>query len=184
VEYTYPSADVGVSVECQDGPKRETIKGEGKMTVIIPSVRTCPSCGSFDIIVIEGRDSDVIMSECLACGYDALAEVPAPEPVEVRDVSTREIFIEAVRRWGKDAQIGMVHEEIGELLQAINKYKRGKVGLIEIAEEIADVEIMVEQLKGIYDLHDIVKTEKLYKLERIARKLYSIPDTVRVKVGE
>lgn len=152
------------------------------MTVIIPTPRTCPKCGSFDIVVVEGHD-DIIMSECMSCGYDALAEVK-PEYTETRTVSTRQIFTDAVEKWGKDAQIGMVHEEIGELLQAINKVKRGKAGLVDIATEIADVEIMVEQLKGIYNLHDIVETEKNYKLNRIARKLYKIPDEVNIVVGE
>lgn len=48
----------------------------------------------------------------------------------------------AVNVFGKDVQEMMFIEECGELLQAISKKRRGFKS--NIAEEIADVEIMLE----------------------------------------
>lgn len=48
-------------------------------------------------------------------------------------------------------QLDIAIEEMSELIQAICKQKRGKCNLDNILEEIVDVEIMLEQLKMIYD---------------------------------
>ena len=57
----------------------------------------------------------------------------------------REDVIEkALKKNGIDIQMTVAIEELGELIQAICKYKRGEEHNIE--EEIADVKIMIEQL--------------------------------------
>ena len=43
-------------------------------------------------------------------------------------ITPSEIYANAIMEFGVDAQIDMLHEEVGELLSAINKYKRGRVG--------------------------------------------------------
>jgi hypothetical protein len=58
-------------------------------------------------------------------------------------------FREAVKQWGADFQIGMVAEEVGELLSALSKFKRGRIRPMELASEIADVQIMLEQIPHI-----------------------------------
>jgi NTP pyrophosphatase (non-canonical NTP hydrolase) len=55
-------------------------------------------------------------------------------------------FREAVKQWGADFQIGMVAEEVGELLSALSKFKRGRIRPMDLASEIADVRIMLEQV--------------------------------------
>lgn len=59
---------------------------------------------------------------------------------------TESIFREAVERYGALPQIGMLHEEMGELMTAINQWARGRVELARVAEEVADVFIMLQQL--------------------------------------
>lgn len=59
---------------------------------------------------------------------------------------TETIFREAVERYGALPQIGMLHEEMGELMTAINQWARGRVELEKVAEEVADVCIMLQQL--------------------------------------
>lgn len=46
----------------------------------------------------------------------------------------------------------MVIEEMSELTKEICKHKRGKQNRKEIVEEIADVEIMIEQLIIMFDI--------------------------------
>jgi len=50
---------------------------------------------------------------------------------------------------GGDKQLDIAVEELSELTKEIIKFKRGKGDPINIAEEIADVLIMIEQIKQI-----------------------------------
>ena len=54
-----------------------------------------------------------------------------------------EIYREALRRWGPEAQMLMAFEEMSELQKELCKAARGKQNKAEIAEEIADVQIML-----------------------------------------
>lgn len=80
-----------------------------------------------------------------------------------------EIEKRAIEAYGKDAQLKMCIEEMAELTQAICKSFRGVDNLDNIIEEIADVEIMLAQLKLIYKLNKnevlVKKVEKLRRLE-------------------
>ena len=77
----------------------------------------------------------------------------------------------AVEVFGKDTQILMYFEEAGELAQAISKDKRGFKDKANIAEEIADVEIMLEQLKYIYKCHHAVERIKQQKVMRLGSRI-------------
>ena len=78
-----------------------------------------------------------------------------------------EILKAAINYYGAEHQENMCIEECAELIQAINKKRRGKPH--NIPEEIADVEITLEQLKLINccarDVEEI-KSEKLLKLAK------------------
>lgn len=63
-------------------------------------------------------------------------------------------------------------EEMSELTKELVKDLRGIADEKHIAEEIADVEIMLEQLKIIYNNSDIVEKFKVAKLERILKNLF------------
>ena len=54
--------------------------------------------------------------------------------------------------YGLQAQKGMLIEEMAELMQAVNRFDRNPIekNLDAIAEEIADVEIMIAQAKYLY----------------------------------
>lgn len=60
-------------------------------------------------------------------------------------------YREAVKQWGCDFQVGMVAEECGEMLSALSKFKRGRVKPMELASEIADVRIMLDQVGHIVE---------------------------------
>jgi len=85
----------------------------------------------------------------------------------------REEMSEIVERYGDEAQINQGIEEMAELIQAVNKFRRKPVieNLENIAEEIVDVEIMLEQYKIIYAANPIVEKLKNQKLQRLASRL-------------
>lgn len=91
----------------------------------------------------------------------------------MNEIRKREIFSQAVKLWGETFQMNMAVEECAELIQAIMKFRRNKVvGNVKanLCEEIADVEIMLEQLRTILNedvLIDNIKEEKLERLEKL-----------------
>lgn len=81
------------------------------------------------------------------------------------------ILQKAINRWGEDAQTKMVLEEMSELQKEICKRWRGKDNTSEIAEEIADVAIMLDQLKLMLGIRDDVSLFREKKLCRLAQRL-------------
>ena len=69
-----------------------------------------------------------------------------------------------------DSQMEMVIEEAAELIVAIKHFMRGRVGAVAVVEELADMEIMLEQMNMIFPMDDIGKI-KQEKLVRLAKRL-------------
>ena len=65
----------------------------------------------------------------------------------------KKVYQAALNKWGVDLQTMMAVEEMSELTKEICKIKRGKMDLDALADEIADVTIMLEQLREIYGLN-------------------------------
>ena len=74
-------------------------------------------------------------------------------------------------RWGADAQLTVVIEELSELAKEVCKIKRNIGNIDHLAEEVADVEIMCEQLRYIFSIDTEVDTWKESKLTRLANRL-------------
>lgn len=81
------------------------------------------------------------------------------------------ILKKAIDTYGKEAQTLMFFEEVAELQKELCKNARGKQNTREIAEEIADVEIMLEQVKMIYKVQCAAEAWKKEKLDRLAGRL-------------
>ena len=86
------------------------------------------------------------------------------------------LYVMALLQWGEDAQIAMALEEMCELSHALLKFWRStyrgtdpKV-LAQIHEEIADVEIMTEQLRLIFASPAIDKWKDM-KIGRLEERL-------------
>jgi hypothetical protein len=79
------------------------------------------------------------------------------------------LFRKAVKAWGKVPQLEMAIEEMAELTVELMHYKRCRVS--NIAEEIADVELCLEQLKDILHLNENVEEYKDKKLVRLQVRL-------------
>lgn len=77
----------------------------------------------------------------------------------------------AVDTFGAENQKWVFMGECGELFDAMADHRRGRCGVDHVAEEIADVEIMLEQLKMIYGCHDAVRVWRRKKLKRLWLRL-------------
>jgi NTP pyrophosphatase (non-canonical NTP hydrolase) len=82
-----------------------------------------------------------------------------------------DIMNTAIATYGQDSQMLMAIEEMSELTKAICKYKRYGDNVDDIAEEIADVTIMLEQLKMMFDVYPEVEMNIDLKLKRLERRL-------------
>ena len=83
-----------------------------------------------------------------------------------------DVIRKAIDTYGKDAQLWMVIEEMSELSKEICKHKRGKDNFLEIADEMADVYIMLEQLKRICGVpQDMIQQRIDYKFDRLRKRL-------------
>ena len=81
------------------------------------------------------------------------------------------IYNSAIDTFGESNQIIVAIEEMSELTQELTKYLRGSANIENITEEIADVEIMIEQLKAMYHNHYYVEKAKLKKIDRLKMRV-------------
>lgn len=65
----------------------------------------------------------------------------------------KEILDEAIQTYGTESQLNMAVEECSEFIDAIMKFRRGRVGVQEVVTEIADVMIVMEQMAIIMPVH-------------------------------
>lgn len=84
-------------------------------------------------------------------------------------MSEYEIVKAAIKAFGEKPQEEVAIEECSELIQAITHKHRGRNH--NIAEEIADVEIMLMQLKLINKCASEVAGIRKHKIERLAKRL-------------
>lgn len=86
----------------------------------------------------------------------------------------RKICAQAVNKWGYIKQLGVAIEEASELIKAISKVLRNDIDpsdttsreLIDLAEEVADVEIMLAQIRMMIG-DEIIDSQKQWKLSRL-----------------
>ena len=73
--------------------------------------------------------------------------------VDMKDEKIHAIYEEAIEKWGANAQMTMAIEECAELIKVLAKHGRKTNGSTydQILEEMVDVEIMLGQLKMIFN---------------------------------
>lgn len=81
------------------------------------------------------------------------------------------VYEAALNKWGKEAQTQMAIEEMAELTKEICKLHRGKQDLEALADEIADVTIMLEQLRLMYGINDLVCKHMDDKILRLQNRV-------------
>ena len=85
-----------------------------------------------------------------------------------------------IRIYGKRSQIDMAIEEMSELTKALLKERRitdEYETSDRIAEEMADVIIMLEQLMMIFDNSEEIQKQINFKLERQGRRIKQLVDS-------
>ena len=82
---------------------------------------------------------------------------------QVQDIMQKNIDLN-----GAGAEVDVAIEEMSELTKELIKHRRGQRNILAIAEEIADVEIMLEQLKIIFKCHGHVAEQMDFKIGRIS----------------
>lgn len=88
-------------------------------------------------------------------------------------MDNRDILTAAIKTYGRTMQEDVCVEEMAELAKAIIKFRRARPSewihcIKNIREEMADVQIMLDQMKMIYgETADIEQ----YKIDRLARRM-------------
>lgn len=107
---------------------------------------------------------------------------PVDEYVTTISQDRRTVYACVLNMNGFESQVGMVMEESGELLAALNHYQRRRENSEnELLEEIADMTIMLEQLVVALSLENGVEYEPLVqnimktKIHRLKKRL-GMPD--------
>lgn len=83
------------------------------------------------------------------------------------------VMLRALDVFGCDAQMMQTMEECAELTAALSHLKRFRTpeARQEVIEELADVQIMCEQMKMEFDCHQEVTAKVVEKLARLQRRL-------------
>ena len=92
------------------------------------------------------------------------------------DEREKEVLTAAVRIYGPESQLKMVLEEMSELQKEICKLWRGKDTTLSLAEEVADVEIMLDQLKLMLGIGGKVQEFRRVKMLRLEQRLWGEKD--------
>lgn len=83
-------------------------------------------------------------------------------------MNREEILRKAIDTYGEESQMRMMIEEMSELTKELCKWFRGEGDTVHILEEMADVQIMLDQMKMIFG--DTSEMEKA-KVERLEGRL-------------
>lgn len=84
------------------------------------------------------------------------------------------IYEDAIAYFGDESQKIMVIEEMSELAKELCKELRGRGDVEHVADELADVEITLAQIKKIYNIAQMVEDHKDFKLNRLANSLVKL----------
>lgn len=81
------------------------------------------------------------------------------------------VYEAALYKWGQKMQATVAIEEMSEVVKEITKMLRGELDRKHMAEEIADATIMLEQLRNMLNINDMVCYMMDYKIERLRKKV-------------
>lgn len=81
------------------------------------------------------------------------------------------VYEAALDKWGQKMQATVAIEEMSEVIKEITKMLRGDLDRKHMAEEIADATIMLEQLRQMLNINDMVCCMMDYKIERLRKKV-------------
>ena len=116
-------------------------------------------------------DIDKMMDEAAEALENLDAQLDACVAEDINKTRENEILLSALTKWGAGMQTVMVFEEMAELQKELCKSLRGKDNRGYIAEEIADVRIMLDQMVILHDCAEDVNVWRKVKLGRLEKRL-------------
>ena len=81
------------------------------------------------------------------------------------------IYARAFDHYGCEMQRMVAIEEMSELIKELCKLQRDQTTMDRLVDEITDVEIMIEQLKMMFDVEETVRKWKSDKLIRLYKRM-------------
>lgn len=93
---------------------------------------------------------------------------------KINEIWKQELYERTIKTWGEKSQFEMAQEEATELALAVRKFirKGNDKTFQDLAGEIADVEIMIEQMKLMEkSLPMVIDEIKFQKLERLEKRI-------------
>lgn len=83
-----------------------------------------------------------------------------------------DVMIDALEHYGNNPQVDIAIEEMSELIKELLKNRRGEENRSMIADEMADVYIMLEQLKFIFGINETeLKVNAEFKIQRLKNRI-------------
>lgn len=121
--------------------------------------------------VLHICDSTKNALEAASALEDLDAQLDVLVKSDINKTRENEILLSALAKFGDQAQTVMVFEEMSELAKELCKNMRGKDNRDAIAEEIADVRIMLDQMEILHDCAASVSRWRESKLHRLSLRL-------------
>lgn len=121
--------------------------------------------------VLHICDSTRNALEAASALEDLDAQLDVLVKADINKTRENEILLSALTKFGDQAQTVMVFEEMSELAKELCKNMRGKDNRDAIAEEIADVRIMLDQMEILHDCAASVSRWRESKLHRLSLRL-------------
>lgn len=131
----------------------------------------------------QARESEKEGDAAVSCIFGALSGVFKDQICWVMEAPARgadagEILLDALEYYGERAQVDMILEEMAELSKALLKLRRAqkfrepgqRLLMEDVAEEIADVQIVLDQMKLLFPGWETWMQKKLQRLEERIEK--------------
>ena len=83
----------------------------------------------------------------------------------------KDVFEKALQTYGGEHQQKKLLEEMAELQKEICKHWDGAQNLDKIADEMADVEILLDQMKLLFQNSSLVELRRSFKVDRLYQRI-------------
>ena len=92
------------------------------------------------------------------------------------------VYADAISTFGANMQLIVALEEMSELQKEICKALRGDIRPEHLAEEVADATIMLEQVRQLFSINDMVCYMMDSKILRLQRRIEDVQDRQRLNI--
>ena len=116
-------------------------------------------------------DKDLPDGYTFAVLHDCRVEEDSPKGNQIPYEQRVEVYTHALFTYGQQAQMVVALEELSECQKEICKHLRGLGNAENMAEEIADATIMLEQLRYFLGLNETVCEKMDQKIQRLDARL-------------